>query len=115
MGKPISHQQSVELTRRAVIEADNKLATVRSETLEGMRVTGRKIPDITLLNVGNIWTACRINHGNPAVTVSHVRPFGCLMPMQLADAAGRQSHVDAGNGCGNREIRLGYLARPAAV
>jgi hypothetical protein len=41
------------------------------------------------------------------VTVSHVRPLGRLMPMQLADATGRQSHIDAGDGCGNWELRLG--------
>ena len=54
MSKPIRHQQSVELARRAVIEADDKFATVRSKTLQGMRVTGRKIPDIALLDVGDI-------------------------------------------------------------
>jgi hypothetical protein len=115
MGKPIGHQQSVELARCAVIEADNKFATVRSEALQRMRITGRKIPDIALLDVGNIGAAQRIDHGHPAVAVSHVRPLGRLMPMQLADAAGRQSHIDAGDGCGNCEVRLGHLPRPAAV
>ena len=115
MSKPIRHQQSVELARRAVIEADNKFATVRSQTLQGMRVTGRKIPDIALLDVGNIGAACRIDHGNSAVAVSHVGPLGRLVPMQFADAAGRQSHIDAGDGCGNCEVRLGHLPRPAAV
>src|ERR1700716_3566954 len=80
-----------------------------------MRVAGRKIPDIALLDVGNIGAACCIDHGNPAVTVSHVRPLGRLMPMQLADAAGRQSHIDAGDGGENCEFPLGPLPRPAAV
>src|SRR5229473_1947724 len=37
------------------------------------------------------------------------------MPMHLADAARSQPHVDAGDGVGNREIRLRDLARPTAV
>ena len=115
MGKPISHQQCVELARRAVIEADDEFATVRPEALQRMRVAGRKIPDVAFLDVGNIGAADRIDHGHPAVTVSHVRPLSRLMPMQLTDAAGRQSHIDAGDGCGNCEVRLGHLPRPAAV
>ena len=89
MGKPVSHQQCVELARRAVIEADNKFATVRSKTLQRMRIAGGEVPDIALFDVGNIGAAHRIDHGDPAVAVSHVRPLGGLVPMQFADAAGR--------------------------
>jgi hypothetical protein len=115
MSKPIGHQQGVELARRAAIEADNKFTAVRSQTLQRMWVAGRKIPDIALLHVGNVGAPCRIDHGIPAVTISHVRPLGGLMPMQLADAAGCQSHIDAGDGCGNCEVCLGHLPGPAAV
>jgi hypothetical protein len=37
------------------------------------------------------------------------------MPVQLADAARTQPHVDAGNGGRNRKVGLGYLTRPAAA
>ena len=35
--------------------------------------------------------------------------------MQLADAAGGQPHVDAGDVLGEAEVGLRHLARPAAV
>ncbi len=41
--------------------------------------------------------------------------LGRLVPMQFANAAGRQSHIHAGDGFRNREVRLRHLPRPAAV
>ncbi len=49
-----------------------------------------------------------------ALAVKHVGPFGRLMPMQLAHAAGVQPHVHAGNGLGDAQLAHGNLAGPAA-
>jgi hypothetical protein len=68
MGKPVGHQERVELAGVAGVEADNEFATVRPEALQGMRVAGGKIPDVAFLDVRNIGAPHRIQHGDPAVT-----------------------------------------------
>jgi hypothetical protein len=45
----------------------------------------------------------------------HVRPLGFLVPVQLADPAGRQAHVDAGDLGRDRQLAGGDLARPATT
>jgi hypothetical protein len=65
------------------------------------------------------WIECGISvlvdGGDPGAAVQHVGPFGRLVPVQLAHAAGVQAHVDAGNVLGDSELALRHLAGPAAA
>ncbi len=67
------------------------------------------------LTSGDIGAALYIEHGDAAGAVGHDRPFGSLVPMQLADAAGGKPHVDAGDFLRDGEIGGGDLPGPAAV
>ena len=59
MGEPVRHQQRIELAGIAVVEADHKFAAVRAETLQRMRLAGREIPEVALIDVRNVWPAHR--------------------------------------------------------
>src|SRR6266404_5367198 len=91
------------------------LTAVRAEPLQRMRQAGGEIPEVAFLHVGDIGPAQFVENGDPARAVSHVGPLGKLVPVHLPDAAGRQPHVDAGDGVRNREGVLRYLTRPAAI
>src|ERR1700730_6888944 len=80
-----------------------------------MREARRKVPKVAFLHVRDIGAALVVENSDPALPVSHVGPFGSQMPMQFPYAPGGQPHVDPRNGLRDREIRLRYLARPAAV
>ena len=76
-------------------KADHELAAVRAKSLQGMRHACRKIPEVALFDVGDVGPACGIEHRDATAAVGHDRPFRRLVPMQLADTAGGQPHVDA--------------------
>ena len=80
-----------------------------------MRQAGGEIPKIAFFRVGDIRSAQFVENGDPASAVGHVGPFRKLVPVHLADAAGREPHVDAGDGVRKREGVLRYLRRPAAI
>jgi hypothetical protein len=80
-----------------------------------VRQAGRKIPEVTGLDVLDIRAALRIEHRDAAVAVGHDRPLGLLVPVQFADAAGAEAHVHAGDLGRNGEIGLRHLPAPATV
>lgn len=47
-------------------------------------------------------------------TGKHVGPFGFFVPVEFADHAGIEAHVDAGDFGGSSEFADGGLASPAA-
>ena len=57
---------------------------------------------------------CASTRGDARAAVQHVGPFGSLVPMQLAYAAGVQPHVHAGDVLGDAKLARGHLAGPAA-
>src|SRR5258706_5910628 len=115
MREPFRHQEGGELGGLALIEAYEELASVRAEPLQRMRQAGGEIPEVAFLHVGDIGPPQFVEDGDPASAVGHVGPLGKLVPMHLPDAAGRQPHIDARDGVGNREGGLCYLTRPTAI
>lgn len=67
------------------------------------------------MHVLNIGTAELVDRGDAARAISDVGPFGCLMPMQLADAPACEPHVNPSDFLGDLEVELRDLACPAAV
>src|SRR5258706_2049560 len=115
MGEPFRHQEGAELGGLAVIETYNELAAVRPEPLQRMRQAGGEIPKVAFFHIVDVRPAQFVENGNSASAVGHVGPLCELVPVHLADPAGRQPHVDAGDGVRNRERVLRYLTRPAAI
>ena len=79
-----------------------------------MRNAARKIPEIADADVVDEVVSLGIDRGDAGGAVEHVGPFGRLVPMQFAHAAGVQAHVHAGDVLGNPEFAHGDLAGPAA-
>jgi len=79
-----------------------------------MGKTGRKIPQITLLDVADCWPTLCIQNGNTAVAVDHYSPFCLLMPVQFANAADTKAHIYAGNSFRDSEVALCHLPGPSA-
>jgi hypothetical protein len=108
LGEPVGQQQHIELAGVAVVEADHEFAAVGTEPLQRMRLACRKIPEAALV-------AIDVEDRRTATAVGHDRPLGRLVAVQLSDATGRQSLVDARNRIRNREIGLRHLACPAVI
>ena len=91
-----------------------KLGAVGTETLDRMRDARREIPQVADADVVDEIAPLRIDRGDARGAVEHVGPFGGLVPMQLAHAAGIEPHVDAGDVLGNAELAHRHLPGPAA-
>ena len=115
VGQPVGGRQGVELGRGAVVEGQHELGPVGPEALQRVRQAGREVPEIASTDVGDRGAAQRVQDRDPAMAVGHDRPLGLLVPVQLADAAGGEPHVDAGDLGRDREVGLGHLPAPAAV
>src|SRR3979490_3567605 len=79
-----------------------------------MRDTARKIPEIADADVIDEGVSLGVNGCDAGAAVQHKGPFGLLVPMQFANAAGVQAHIHAGNVLGNTEFSHGDLTGPAA-
>ena len=80
-----------------------------------MRDALGEVPDVADADVVDELAALLVDRGDAGAAVDHVGPFGGLVPMQLAHAAGVEPHVDAGDLLGDAELALGDLAGPAAA
>src|SRR6202048_238465 len=80
-----------------------------------MRHAAREIPQVADAHVVDEIIAILVNRGDAGADVKHVGPFGLLLPMQFADTAGVQPHLDACQSRGDAELALSDLPRPAAV
>ena len=99
----------------AVVESEEELAPVRTQTLQGVGESDREVPEVALLHVRDEGAAFWVEHGDAAIAVAHEAPLGGLMPVQFPDPARIETHVHAGDGGGNLEVGLGDLSGPAAV
>ena len=92
---PIGEQHRLVFREVAVVENQQKFGAVGIQTLNRMRNSGWEVPEIALGHVGNEALAVQINRGDAGISVKHQSPLSSGMPVQLANAAGRQPHVDA--------------------
>ena len=95
--EPIGDQEGVVFVEFAVVEHQKKFATVGTETLDGMRNTGREIPQIADAHVINEIPTLRVDCRDARRAVKHVGPFRRFVPVQLAYGSGIQAHVHARN------------------
>ena len=113
--EPVAQQERAVLVEVAVVEDQKEFAAVGAEPLDRMGNAAGKIPEIANADVVDEVAALGVDRGDAGRPVKHVGPFRLLVPVQLADAAGVQPHVHAGDGFRNAELACGDLARPAAA
>ena len=98
MLEPVAQQEGRVFVKAAAVEHQQELAAVGFQPLDRMRDTARKIPgDRRLADVINEGVPLGVDRRDPGVAVEHEGPFGFLVPVQFANAAGVQAHVHAGN------------------
>src|SRR4029077_12750788 len=98
-----------------VVKTDDEFASVRPKALQGVRSARRKIPEIAGLHVANIGPSFRVEDSHATITVGHDRPLGGLVPVQLANSASGQPHIDARDLFRDGKIVNRYLTCPASV
>jgi hypothetical protein len=66
VSNPIRHQERIELRCVAVIEGEYELGAVGTQALQRVRITGREIPHVALVHIGDIGMPFRVKDGNAA-------------------------------------------------
>jgi hypothetical protein len=56
-----------------------------------------------------------IEAGDASVAIQHEGPFGGQMPVQIANTARCEPHIDAGKAFGDRQLVDRDRSRPAAI
>src|SRR6476660_1489848 len=113
--EPVAQQECVVLVEVSIVEDQQELASVRAQALYRMWNAAGKIPEIADAHVIDKVSSLGVDGGDTGGTVQHVSPFGLLVPMQLAYAAGVEPHLNAGNRFRNAKLPLCDLTGPAAV
>jgi len=109
----VREQKGLVFRKTAVVEDQEEFAAV-VEALDRMRNYSREIPQIAGADIVDEGASLFVDGRNARMPGEHVGPFGLLVPMHLADAAGIESHIHAGElGC-NRQLTHRHLARPGA-
>jgi hypothetical protein len=81
-----------------------------------MALPAREVPHVARTELDDLALILRVDGGDAAASFDHIGPFGGVgVPMQLAQAARLERHVDAGELLRHGELRDGRLFRRAAV
>jgi len=96
MRHPLREQERIVFRKHTLIEDQEELASVWPQALDRMRIAGREVPQIALAHIVDEDRPIRIQHRDAGISIEHNGPLIRCVPMQLAKAASRQAHVDAG-------------------
>ena len=100
MCDPLGDEECVVFREHAFIKNKQEFATViRPQTLNGMRKPGWEVPEITFAHIVDEHRSIGIQNGDASIAIEHNGPFICGVPMQFAEAAAGDPHVDAGEIC----------------
>ena len=113
--EPVAEQERVVLVEVAIVEDQQEFAAVGAEPLDRMRNAAGKYQRSPTPTSSTKLRPCGVDRRDARGAVKHVGPFGLLVPMQLAHAAGVQPHVHAGDVLGDAKLARGDLAGPAAA
>ncbi len=109
-------REGAEFREIAVVEHEEEGAGAGAEALDRMAVAAREVPDIARAEVDDLALADRIDGGDPAIALEHIGPFGGIgVPVQLAQGARLERHVDPGELLRHREAGDVRLLGGAAV
>src|ERR1700691_2755835 len=79
-----------------------------------MWMGGREVPQIPFGYIIDEDRPVRIQERNSTISLQHNGPFIRGVPMQFAEAAGRDAHVHTSDVFGGRKLALRNLMSPAA-
>ena len=100
--EPVREQEGGFLAEVAVVEDEQELRAVWRETLERVRVARGEVPEVAFEEVVHEHAAFGVEGGDAHGAFEHVCPLRFFVPVQLADHAVVQAHVDSGEFDGRR-------------
>ena len=98
VGEPVGERERVIFAEVAVVEDEQELAAVALKSLDRVRDAGREVPQVPFADIVLEGAAFLVDGGDPRPALEHEGPLGRLVPVQLADPAGLEPHVDQGKG-----------------
>jgi len=111
--EPVGQQEGLVLREVAVVEHQQELAPLM-KALDRVRDAGGEVPQVAQTDVVDEVAPVLVDGADACTAGEHVGLFGLLVPMQLSDTAGFETHIHAGELGGNRQLAHGHLPRPAA-
>ena len=116
VAEPVGDREGAELGEIAVVEHEEEGAGAGADALDRMAMAAREVPDVARAEIDDLALAVRIDGGDAAIALDHIGPFGGIgVPVQLAQSAGLERHVDPGELLGDREAGDVRLLGGAAV
>jgi len=98
----------------AVVKDEQELGAVLAQALQGVGDAAGEVPQVALLEVVDEVAALVVEGRDADLAVEDVGPLGLLVPVQLADDAAVEAHVDAGQLDAGGQLAHRRLAGPAA-
>lgn len=112
---PVGEQEGGVFREVAVVEDEEKLGAIGAQTLQRVRVAGWKVPQVALLKIIDEATALSIECGDADLAFKDIGPFSFLVPMELADDALIEAHVDTSKLFAGAKLTNSRLTRPATL
>lgn len=94
--EPVSQDESALLREATIVEYKQELCAIGAQALQAVGYAAREVPQVTLLEVLHEVAALVVERGDTHRAVKDISPLCLLVPMQLADDALAQAHVDRG-------------------
>ena len=101
--------------KRALVEDEEELAAVVAGALDGVRGAGGEEPKVAGGDVVDEGGAVGQEERDACVAGEHEGPLVGEVPVELAESAAGEAHVDAGDFFREGELALGDLVGPAAA
>src|SRR6185437_7287120 len=106
MSDKLREEKGVVLGEHALVKHQQELATVGPESLNGVRIPRWKEPQVSCGDIAKEHGSIGIQHANAGVSILHVGPFVCRVPMELPKTSCVEPHVYAGKLVGGRQLAL---------
>src|SRR5580700_2291755 len=105
MRKPVGNTERTELRESPVVEDEQKVTLLRTDTLNRVSVSLGEIPYVAGSEIRDLGIAGRSDDGYAATAADHVGPFGRnRVPVKLAQGAWLQTHRNGGKTLRNGKL-----------
>ena len=116
--EPVGEQEGGLFRERALVEDEQELAAafaLVADALDGVRGAGGEEPEVTGADLVDEHGAVGREERDAGAAGEHDGPLVGEVPVELAERALGEAHVDAGEVLREGELALGDLVRPAAA